>query len=101
MMKEDVKTKVCLIGDAGVGKTSLIKRYVDNTFSEEYIATVGTNVSTKEFVVDSLVPDVSFRLLMNIWDIMGQKGYKTQTRTQSNLKDKSQQKYEQDLFLSQ
>lgn len=33
--------KICLLGDFGVGKTSLVARFVRNTFSEEYLTTVG------------------------------------------------------------
>ena len=40
--------KVILCGDAGVGKTSLLTRYVDDLFSEEYIQTVGANFLIKE-----------------------------------------------------
>jgi small GTP-binding protein len=65
---------VCLFGDGGVGKTSLIIRYVKNTFDEKYLRTIGTNVYKKVLTVKN--PDtgkpVEFTLM--IWDIMGQKG---------------------------
>jgi small GTP-binding protein len=78
-MVEEVKrmnVKVCLFGDAAVGKTSVIIRYVKNMFDEKYIATIGTNVYKK--VVNVMHPDtkkpVEFTLM--IWDIIGQKGFR-------------------------
>ena len=39
--------KVCLLGDFGVGKTSLVARYVRNTFSDKYLTTVGVKVDSR------------------------------------------------------
>jgi GTPase SAR1 family protein len=33
--------KMCMIGDYGVGKTSLIRRFVEKQFSDQYLSTVG------------------------------------------------------------
>jgi len=76
--------KVILCGDAGVGKTSLLARYVDDLFSEEYIQTVGANFLIKEIdlsmIVDRLdiknpklkedVKQKGFKLYF--WDLGGQ-----------------------------
>ena len=40
--------KVCLLGDFAVGKTSLVGRFVRNTFSDKYLTTVGVKVDTRE-----------------------------------------------------
>ncbi|UCE80729.1 MAG: GTP-binding protein [Methanobacteriota archaeon] len=69
-----MKVKVCFIGDAGVGKTSLIKRYVLDVFDDRYIATIGTKVTKKIVEVDDQGRQV--RVMMLIWDIMGQKGFR-------------------------
>lgn len=77
MNDEDLmKVKVCFIGDAGVGKTSLIKRYVLDVFDDRYIATIGTKVTKK--VVETKDPSSGepVRVMMLIWDIMGQKGFR-------------------------
>ena len=77
--------KVILCGDAGVGKTSLLARYVDDLFSEEYIQTVGANFLIKEIdltmILDKLdiknpnlkkdIKEKGFKLYF--WDIGGQK----------------------------
>lgn len=57
--------KVLLVGNFGVGKTSLIRRFVLNEFSEDYISTIGVRVSTKMINVES----EEMKLL--IWDVAG------------------------------
>ncbi|HNR91403.1 MAG TPA: Rab family GTPase [Dokdonella sp.] len=58
--------KVCMLGDFGVGKTSLVARFVRNTFSEQYLTTVGAKVDSKEVALPS--GDV---LKLVVWDIAG------------------------------
>ena len=75
MVDEDLmKVKVCFIGDAGVGKTSLIKRYVLDVFDDRYIATIGTKVTKK--IVDVEEKEGQAKVMMLVWDIMGQKGFR-------------------------
>ena len=69
-----MKVKVCFIGDAGVGKTSLIKRYVLDVFDDRYIATIGTKVTKK--IVEVEEGGSQTKVMMLIWDIMGQKGFR-------------------------
>lgn len=59
--------KVLLVGNFGVGKTSLINRYVLNNFSEEYISTIGVKVSSKKVQLENHV------LKLLIWDVAGTK----------------------------
>lgn len=73
MELRDVLKKVVLLGDGGVGKTSLIARYVVNKFDDKYIATIGTKVSRKDIQV--VKPNLIINLRMMIWDILGQKEY--------------------------
>lgn len=42
-----IKKKICLLGTFGVGKTSLIRKYVQNIFSDEYITTIGVKIEKK------------------------------------------------------
>lgn len=60
-----------LLGDGSVGKTSLIRRYVENTFKEEYSMSLGVNFLTKtiEFIDDQ---NVERNVALQIWDIAGQ-----------------------------
>ncbi len=73
---ERIKTKVCLVGEAAVGKTSLVRRYVLDEFNDRYITTLGAKVSKHEETYTA--PDGATRLLMDmtVWDIMGEKGFR-------------------------
>ena len=71
--QKHVKAKVCLVGDVAVGKTSLVKRYVLDTFGDRYVATVGTKVLKKTVPVDWKGRPAMMDLL--VWDIMGEKGF--------------------------
>ncbi|MEM0344165.1 MAG: Rab family GTPase [Thermoplasmata archaeon] len=70
------KLKICLIGDVGVGKTSLIRRYVLDVFDDRYIATIGTKVTKKEVSVRNPVTGQQERVMLLIWDIMGQPSFR-------------------------
>jgi len=68
-----IKSKVVLLGDGSVGKTSLIRRFVTDQFSDAYLMTVGTKVTKKDVVVR--MDGRQAPMTMTIWDILGQKGY--------------------------
>ena len=58
--------KITVIGDGGVGKTSLIKRFTQNTFSENYIKTIGAQFSKLSKIINDDIVNLIF------WDIAGQ-----------------------------
>jgi small GTP-binding protein len=60
--------KLSLLGDGGVGKTSIVQQYVHEYFAEDYKATIGTFISKKEVKFKDL--DTSVRFI--IWDLAGQ-----------------------------
>lgn len=66
--------KVALVGDAAVGKTSLIRRFVVDVFDDKYVATIGTKVSKRD--IEYKMPDKTIYLTLMIWDILGQKDYR-------------------------
>lgn len=68
------KVKVVMVGEAGVGKTSIAKRFVEDTFSSNYTSTIGVSSVSKEVVYDKLN---GTRLKMEIWDTAGQEVYKS------------------------
>ncbi len=57
--------KILLLGDGAVGKTSLVRRFVEQKFDDRYIATIGVNVKKKR------LPDLGLNMM--VWDIYGQK----------------------------
>ncbi|MHA1385675.1 MAG: Rab family GTPase [Candidatus Helarchaeota archaeon] len=64
--------KVCLIGNQGVGKTSLIVRYIENKFRENYIPTLGVDFLTKKITLGEKNTPVN----LTIWDIGGDTKWK-------------------------
>jgi small GTP-binding protein len=64
------KYKVLLLGDGAVGKTSLIRRYVDNKFSGQYATTMGMEPYYKEEKFENTVVGLS------VWDVAGQERFK-------------------------
>lgn len=62
-----VTSKVCVVGDFAVGKTSVTERFVNNQFAGKYLSTVGVKIDTKE--IESPALGVSHKLV--IWDVAG------------------------------
>lgn len=70
-----MKLKVCLVGERAVGKTSLVRRFVQDEFDDRYIRTLGTKVSKKKLKVERSDADREYHINMTIWDIMGEKSF--------------------------
>jgi small GTP-binding protein len=62
--------KILITGDGGVGKTSLLRRYVDGTFDESTIMTVGVEFFIKEIIFDNI------HCTLQLWDLGGQKRFR-------------------------
>jgi small GTP-binding protein len=71
-----IKRKIVLLGDPAVGKTSLIKKYVLDVFSDQYLTTLGTKITSKKIIYPDPANNREIELTLMIWDIMGQKEYK-------------------------
>jgi Ras-related protein Rab-11A len=71
--KEDFKLKIVVVGDSGVGKTNLIKRFISNEFSENFKATIGVEFMSKTYRINKHLFKVE------IWDTAGQERYKSIT----------------------
>jgi small GTP-binding protein len=70
------KVKICLVGDVGVGKTSLIRRYTMDVFDDKYLMTIGAKVTTKEMDFRPVGSQELYNVSLIIWDIMGARGVK-------------------------
>ena len=73
-IKEDLKLKLVLLGDSGVGKTNLISRYISNSFDENTRATIGVEFFCKNFRINK-----KRTIKVEIWDTAGQERYKAIT----------------------
>jgi small GTP-binding protein len=66
-----LQKKVCMLGAFGVGKTSLVARFVSTIFSEKYLTTVGVKIDKKTI-------DAGFgEMTLMLWDIYGEDEFQT------------------------
>ncbi|KAF8603072.1 hypothetical protein BDV93DRAFT_523659 [Ceratobasidium sp. AG-I] len=66
-----VLLKVVILGDSGVGKTSLMNQFVNKRFNNQYKATIGADFLTKEVVVDART------VTLQLWDTAGQERFQS------------------------
>merc|ERR1719231_2062034 len=69
--RKKVLLKVIILGDSGVGKTSLMNQYVNKKFTNQYKATIGADFLTKEVMIDDKM------VTMQIWDTAGQERFQS------------------------
>jgi len=60
-----IQKKVCMIGASGVGKTSLVAKFVHSIFSDKYLTTVGVKIDKKTIKLDNE------EVMLIIWDLAG------------------------------
>ncbi|MEO1341334.1 MAG: Rab family GTPase [Cyanobacteria bacterium J06635_13] len=72
-----ITQKICLLGDFNVGKTSLVRRFVEDKFSDRYLSTVGVKVSRK--LVRVRTDKDIHQLNLLIWDLEGNTKFKSIT----------------------
>ena len=69
----DLQVKLLMIGDSGVGKTCLLLRYANDSFSPTFITTIGIDFKIKTVPIDNHV------VKLQIWDTAGQERFRTIT----------------------
>ena len=67
--------KLLTLGNSGVGKTSIITKYVDNKFYTNYLSTIGIDFKTKNIILQNK----EFKI--QIWDTAGQERFRTITNS--------------------
>jgi len=70
---EDRFVKIILLGEPGVGKTSIINRYINNEYNEDSPSTYGSSFTTKVVIKDNI------KYFVNVWDTSGQEKYRSVT----------------------
>jgi len=71
MAEQQMEAKVVLLGDSGVGKTSIAVRYVQGLFAEDQPSTIGASFFTKRLQADD------YKVKMQIWDTAGQERFRS------------------------
>jgi len=74
-MTTTVQKKICLLGDFGVGKTSLVQRFVEGRFDDKYLSTIGVKISRKVFTRSY------GEMNLLVWDLAGSNGFETSSST--------------------
>jgi len=69
--RRKVLLKVIVLGDSGVGKTSLLNQYVNHKFDNRYKATIGADFMTKDLEIDGSL------VTLQIWDTAGQERFQS------------------------
>ena len=70
--EENTVCKVVLLGESGVGKTSIISRYVRNKFSDVLMSTTAASFASKELILDP-----NHKIKFKIWDTAGQERFRS------------------------
>jgi len=68
-MEHKPQHKIVIIGDGGIGKTTLVNRFIDGNFTKKYLPTVGASVRTTTFYTN--IGPIS----LQIWDTAGQEKF--------------------------
>ncbi len=71
---EKLSSKVIVLGDGAVGKTSIVHRYVTEKFQKRYTATIGVDILNKSLKIVQGVTE--YEVNLNLWDIGGQDSFK-------------------------
>ena len=66
---------IILLWDSSVGKTSLLKKYIDDVFEETYMSTIGVDFKEKKISLNDL------KVNLKIWDSAGQERFKSIAKT--------------------
>jgi len=69
MLVDEINIKLVVLGSGGVGKTSIVKSFLDQEIPRMYIPTIGSSIARKEFMLKNIA------IKINIWDIGGQKSF--------------------------
>lgn len=75
MNQKNITLKYLVVGDSGVGKTSLLVRYCEDTFQSDYLSTIGVDFKIKRIELEGC------QVTLNIWDTAGQERFRNITKS--------------------
>ncbi|KAF7201963.1 ras-related protein Rab-15 isoform X2 [Nothobranchius furzeri] len=70
----DILFRLLILGDSGVGKTCMLRRFTDGEFDPSHISTIGVDFKMKTVEIDGI------KIRVQIWDTAGQERYQTITK---------------------
>ena len=71
-----ISKKICIIGESDVGKSSLIKHFVERQFNDDYLSTVGVKVCRRTLELLGVNPPEKLYLQLLIWSVTGNPKFK-------------------------
>jgi Ras-related protein Rab-2A len=74
-MDQDILFRVIILGDTGVGKSCILLRFSENTFSEQHNVTIGVEFGSKAMEINNN------KIKLQIWDTAGQESFRSITRS--------------------
>jgi small GTP-binding protein len=78
--KNDPGIKIVLVGDSGVGKSSILLRFVDDVFPESYLATIGVDFSFRTISIENEESKTVTQSKLQVWDTAGQEKFRSIAR---------------------
>jgi small GTP-binding protein len=73
--QHNVNLKYLVVGDSGVGKTSILVRYCEDNFQTDYLSTIGVDFKIKRIELNN------HQVTLNIWDTAGQERFRNITKS--------------------
>lgn len=73
--QRSITVKYLVVGDSGVGKTSLLVRYCEDSFQSDYLSTIGVDFKIKRIELNQT------QVTLNIWDTAGQERFRNITKS--------------------
>ena len=70
----DLVFKILILGDSGVGKSAILKQYIDQTFDPTYMTTIGIDYACKVIHLQDK------KIKLSIWDTAGQERFRSITK---------------------
>ncbi|MBN2089161.1 GTP-binding protein [candidate division KSB1 bacterium] len=68
-MPQLIRKKICILGSFGVGKTSLVRQFIFKKFDEQYLSTIGVQITQKDLEILSPATQKSIYIKLILWDL--------------------------------